>query len=195
MKIAETRFRETLRRERESRGWSQAHLARLLTARGLTIYPTTVAKIEAGERSARIDEMVAVADIIQVSLDALHDRRVEKAADKSLVLSALDEAGTSAVFQIQSIQAALSASAAALNTFPLEGREKTIYAESQKACDAMGDALAALQKAGVAMVQILRGRLSKAQQEADELDYPPGYHRRIADRVAERIEEQQEGDE
>jgi|GEM_PF-2348463 len=71
----EARFRERVRQEREQRGMSQADLANLLGDKGFKgIYPTTIAKIESGERSVRIDEAAALADIFEVSLDAILGR-------------------------------------------------------------------------------------------------------------------------
>jgi transcriptional regulator with XRE-family HTH domain len=60
---------------REERGWTQPHLAQLLGERGLKTHATTVAKIEAGTRSVRINEAVALADLLDVSLDSLLGRR------------------------------------------------------------------------------------------------------------------------
>jgi transcriptional regulator with XRE-family HTH domain len=72
----EARFRERVRQERESRKWSQADLAKLLSDKGIKgIYPTTIAKIEGGERAVRIDEAAALAELFDVSLDALLGRR------------------------------------------------------------------------------------------------------------------------
>ena len=71
----EARFRERVRQEREQRGMSQAELANLLGDSGFKgIYPTTIAKIESGERSVRIDEAAALADLFELSLDALLGR-------------------------------------------------------------------------------------------------------------------------
>ena len=71
----EARFRERVRQEREQRGMSQADLANLLGDKGFKgIYPTTIAKIESGERSVRIDEAAALADLFEVSLDAILGR-------------------------------------------------------------------------------------------------------------------------
>ena len=42
------------------------------------IYSTTVAKIESGERAVRIDEAAALADLFDVSVDALLGRNVER---------------------------------------------------------------------------------------------------------------------
>ena len=64
-----------MRRERKSRGLSLAQLAKLLQAKGIKrIYPTTIAKIEYGERPAKLDEAIALADVFGVSLDALVGR-------------------------------------------------------------------------------------------------------------------------
>ena len=46
------------------------------------IYPTTVAKIESGERAVRIDEATALADLFEVSLDALVGRKQNSQEDE-----------------------------------------------------------------------------------------------------------------
>lgn len=46
------------------------------------IYPTTIAKIESGERAVRIDEAAALADLFEVSLDALLGRRHNSREDE-----------------------------------------------------------------------------------------------------------------
>jgi transcriptional regulator with XRE-family HTH domain len=72
----EARFRERVRQERDRRGWSQAELSKMLGDKGIKgIYPTTIAKIESGERAVRIDEATALADLFQVSLDVLLGRK------------------------------------------------------------------------------------------------------------------------
>lgn len=51
-------------------------MAEMLSAKGIApIHPTTLAKIEAGTRSVRINEAVAIADLLDVSLDALLGRQ------------------------------------------------------------------------------------------------------------------------
>ena len=65
-------FRERLRSERVRRDWSQSDVAKMLSDKGIDgIYPTTIAKIEAGDRAVRIDELLAIADLFEVSLDGL----------------------------------------------------------------------------------------------------------------------------
>ena len=68
-------FREKFKAERRSRDWSQADVAKKLEKRGIDLHPTTVAKIEAGQRSVRIDEARAIADLFGLSLDSLVGRR------------------------------------------------------------------------------------------------------------------------
>jgi transcriptional regulator with XRE-family HTH domain len=74
-KWADERFGKRVRAEREHRGWSQADMAKMLSDNGIhPMHPTTVAKIEAGDRSVRINEAVGMADLFGVSLDALMGR-------------------------------------------------------------------------------------------------------------------------
>lgn len=69
------RFGERIREEREARGWSQADVARKLSAAGIRpMHPTTVSKIEAAERSVRITEAVGIAELFEMSLDNLLGR-------------------------------------------------------------------------------------------------------------------------
>jgi transcriptional regulator with XRE-family HTH domain len=64
-------FRERLRAERERQGLTLAQLARALSAKDIHVYTTTIAKIEAGERAVRVDELVAIAGILDVPVDSL----------------------------------------------------------------------------------------------------------------------------
>ena len=65
-------FRKKARHEREQRGWSQADVAKKLIAKGIDkIHPTTVAKIESGDREVKLDEATAIADLFDMSLDVL----------------------------------------------------------------------------------------------------------------------------
>jgi transcriptional regulator with XRE-family HTH domain len=79
----ENRFRERVKKERDRRGWSQADVAKMLGDTGIKgIYPTTVAKIESGERAVRIDEATALADLFEVPLDALLGRKHHSQEDE-----------------------------------------------------------------------------------------------------------------
>jgi transcriptional regulator with XRE-family HTH domain len=67
-------LRQRIQSERERRGLSQADVADYLTRKGIPCYRTTITKIEAGMRDARVDEISAIADMFGISLDALTGR-------------------------------------------------------------------------------------------------------------------------
>lgn len=139
--FVETRFRERVRRERELRDWSQAELAKLLQDRGIaSVYPTTVAKIEAGERAVRIDEATALADIFDVSVDALLGRSASFQKDR---LYAVQDAARQASAGVSAIITTL------INVFPeLDGLEfdnrKAVTAAADRALATLGQAVDAL---------------------------------------------------
>ncbi len=75
-KWVDKRFGQELQRVRGERGWTQPQMADMLSDRGIApMHATTLAKIEAGTRSVRINEAVAIADLLDVSLDALLGRQ------------------------------------------------------------------------------------------------------------------------
>jgi transcriptional regulator with XRE-family HTH domain len=51
---------------RESFDWSQAELADRLKRHGVNWHQTTVAKVEAGERPVRLNEVIALAEVLNV---------------------------------------------------------------------------------------------------------------------------------
>jgi transcriptional regulator with XRE-family HTH domain len=121
---AETSFRERMKRERQTRDWSQADLAELLQARGLGhIYPTTVAKIESGERAVRIDEATAIADLFEVSVDALLGRNVERGSDLAYTLRFVQDIARQSAQQTAAIADALGDSLGDLDALEFNGRE------------------------------------------------------------------------
>lgn len=75
-KWMDKRFGERVKAERDHRGWSQADMAEMLAEKGVQpMHPTTVAKIEAGDRSVRINEAVGIADLFEISVDSLLGRK------------------------------------------------------------------------------------------------------------------------
>ena len=69
-------FAELVKAKRDHRGWSQAYMANLLSDNGIhPLHPTTIAKIEAGDRSVRINEAEGIADLFEVSVDSLLGRK------------------------------------------------------------------------------------------------------------------------
>jgi len=92
-KWADDRLGNRIKVERENRGWSQVDMANMLSDNGIQpMHPTTVAKIEAGTRSVRINEAVGIADLFEVSLDSLLDRKPRaKRSDVTRRLDALTQ--------------------------------------------------------------------------------------------------------
>ena len=65
-------FGERVRLEREAKGWSMADLASKLREAGLANYhPTTVGRLERGERPVRLSEALVLADVLNVALEHL----------------------------------------------------------------------------------------------------------------------------
>lgn len=147
-------FRSALRRGRDSRGWSQAFLAKLLQDKGLGVYATTITKIEAGDRAAQIDEIVAVAELFEVSVDTLLGRDTSQVRDKDYLLSALIDSATRAKWQISSTEQQLRSALGDMSSFDLRGPEKTVADGCAVACDAMADAVTAIGATGRAQTKI-----------------------------------------
>jgi transcriptional regulator with XRE-family HTH domain len=92
-KWTDKHFGKRVKNERDHRGWSQADMAKKLSDHGIQpMHPTTVAKIEAGERSVRINEAVGIADLFEISLDSLLGRKPRAERDLEYALGALLDA-------------------------------------------------------------------------------------------------------
>lgn len=68
------------------------------------MHPTTVAKIEAGERATKIDEVTAIADIFEVSVDMLLGRSAAPKNDDMYALRALLDTAQQASWQASTIE-------------------------------------------------------------------------------------------
>lgn len=73
----EETFRTEMQRLRLARGLSQTELARLVKGRGLAFHQQTVQKIEAGERTVRLDEAFVIAELLDVSLETMTTASLE----------------------------------------------------------------------------------------------------------------------
>lgn len=86
-------FRKRVANLRNERDWSQAELAKKLTAMGIdNMHNTTVAKIEAGDREIKLDEAAALANLFGLSVDSLLGRRQGAHQDLQYALGALEDA-------------------------------------------------------------------------------------------------------
>jgi transcriptional regulator with XRE-family HTH domain len=65
-------FGARLREERDQRGWSQQEVSRRLAAElGIRVHSTAITRIELGERSVRLSEAQAIADVLELPLGKL----------------------------------------------------------------------------------------------------------------------------
>jgi transcriptional regulator with XRE-family HTH domain len=136
-------FRKRLKDERESREWSQAHLAELLSKIVGKTHPTTIAKIEAGDRTVRIDEATAIADIFEVSLDSLLGRTAGVENDPTYALRALREKAERYVGEVGALNRSFRDRLVDVFGLEFDGRE-TLELEGRRALDALSEAQDAL---------------------------------------------------
>jgi transcriptional regulator with XRE-family HTH domain len=141
---AEDYFRKRLKAERESRKWSQAHMAKLLSPKGIEVYPTTIAKIEAGDRSARIDEVAAIADLFEVSLDTLLGRSTTPKNDRMYAFRSLVDAAHRAKLDVSTIEATLRDRVIELAALGPRGFMESTASRCERACDVLAEADKAL---------------------------------------------------
>jgi transcriptional regulator with XRE-family HTH domain len=87
-------FGKRIKAERERQGWSQVHMANMLSRRKTDMHATTIAKIEAGTRSVRINEAVAIADLFEVGLDYLLGRHKPDSSTLEFALTLLSDCAT-----------------------------------------------------------------------------------------------------
>jgi transcriptional regulator with XRE-family HTH domain len=74
-KWVDEQFGQRVKQNRERKGWTQQQMAAMLAEKGIQpMHATTVAKIEAGDRSVRINEAVGIANLFEMALDALVGR-------------------------------------------------------------------------------------------------------------------------
>jgi len=73
-KWTEDYFKDRLKAERVKAEMTQEQLAKALCDKGVHVTLTTIARIEAGRRSVRIDEASAIADVLDCSVDSLLGR-------------------------------------------------------------------------------------------------------------------------
>jgi transcriptional regulator with XRE-family HTH domain len=137
-------FGGRLRIERERRGWSQAHVSELLEKRGVNLHSTAVAKVEAKQRDVRIDEAVAIADMLDMPLDALLGRGTQPGTALAYVLRNTIYTARRSAQQISGVAEELDSSLADLDTLDFNGR-KGLETELHRAQAALRKAQAALE--------------------------------------------------
>ena len=82
----------------------------------------------AAERKATLDEVSALADVFEVSIDTLLGHaRTKQTKDKEFLVSALTEAAIDLTLQVRSLSATLKQALADLEGFELQGSERGLF--------------------------------------------------------------------
>ncbi len=147
----ETVFRQRLRQAREGRGLTQKQLADLLCERGVQVRADTIAKTERGERKATLDEVSAIADVFEVSVDTLLGHaRAKQTKDREFLVSALTEAAIDLTLQARSLSETLKDALADLDGFELQGSERGLVDSCSAGVIALDSAVAVIGDAAFA---------------------------------------------
>jgi transcriptional regulator with XRE-family HTH domain len=136
-KWIEDHFRKRLEDERNRQGLTQTDLANMLKPKGIHMHWTTIAKIEKGTRSVRIDEAAAFADCFGISVDTLLGRRARPKSDQVHVLTAVADTAIRSAGPIIDIAMAVRDRINDLSAFDdLPGRD-TLIAGCEQAYEAL----------------------------------------------------------
>jgi transcriptional regulator with XRE-family HTH domain len=150
----QTYFRKQVKALRDSKRLSQAQLAEMLRDKGFSAaHPSTVAKIEAGDRPTSLAELQAFAAAFDVSVDLLICEPTRAPRDTALVVRLLAETALVGHSQVQAIESELRAAIAALT-----GATKLtqIRTETETAADALAAAAVALDAIGKGPMRVKR---------------------------------------
>lgn len=112
-------------------------------AKMLDMHPTTLAKIEKGERSVRIVEAATIADLLDVSLDSLLGRRSGLANEAADIVANLQRTAGKAVLDIAGLHSALQSWFMDLGDLEFDGRQD-LDAAGRAALDSLTEAQDAL---------------------------------------------------
>ncbi len=67
----EANLAERIKYEREAEGWSPAQLAKAMTEAGCSISTSAIYKVEAGERTIKVDELIALSQVFDLTVENL----------------------------------------------------------------------------------------------------------------------------
>lgn len=133
-KWVDERFGQRLKKMREGEGWTQPQMADLLSDRGIApMHGTTIAKIEAGARSVRINEAVGIADLFEVSLDELLGRQRHDDTSLTFALATLMGYVTDCQRQIREAQGSAADIAEQVNDLPEQFNDVQALPDLQRA--------------------------------------------------------------
>jgi transcriptional regulator with XRE-family HTH domain len=160
-----TRFGKQVRDLRKSQGLSQARLAELLRDKGFNAaHPSTVAKVEGGDRATTLDEVAAYAAVFGVSIDLLLGQP-KGDGDVARVVRRLAQTALMGQWQASSVEAELREAVAVLNSHE---HLATLVAEAEKAAHALAAAAAACEAVGSGPLRVRRVEVTRAIPREDE---------------------------
>lgn len=83
---SEDNFRDSMRRLRKERGWSQTDLAHKLQNVGLSeFHKTTIARLENNERTLALSEAIAISEVFNESLDNMFKNEQHKSPTQRFI--------------------------------------------------------------------------------------------------------------
>lgn len=132
-KWIDDRFSDALKEQRKRRDWSQSQLEKMLAEKGIHLHWTTIAKIEKGERSVRIDEAAAIADLFDTSVDALLGRKRRDETSLTFALATLMGYVTDCQRQIRDVQGNAADIAEQVNDLPEQFNDVPALPDLQRA--------------------------------------------------------------
>jgi hypothetical protein len=109
----------------------------------ILVLPTTIAKIEAGDRAVRIDEATAIAHVFEVSLDSLLGRKAGVVDDPAYPIRALRDKAMKDVRDVGTISRSFRDTLVDVRGLEFDGRE-TVESEGERAVKGLGEAQRAL---------------------------------------------------
>lgn len=120
-------------------------MATMLSANGIGAHPTTIAKIEKGDRQVSITEAAGVADLFGVSVDDLLGRNTPAESDFGQALGRLRNAAEKTAWGLAEAMQGVRTCASDVAAFEFEGRGDLGHALSaaftavEQAIDAVGE--------------------------------------------------------
>lgn len=112
----------------------------LSETKGVNMHATTVAKIESGDRAVRINEAVAIADLLDVSLDSIIGRHIDSDNEFRYTFRNLTEGAEDSLSVLQEHQRGTMNRLHAVLEFPFL-ESKSVAALGRSAADAISTAM------------------------------------------------------
>ena len=138
-------FGKWLKDARGAKSWSQTDMAKQLHQQlGTKYYGSTIAKIEAGDRPLKLAELVAVAELFEVSVDTLLRREARPRGNQAQALRVVADTATKSSVAIVNVESAIQDRLADLAAFDDLPERDTLIASLKQAYSLLVDADGAL---------------------------------------------------